>query len=78
MEQDRGPSGTSMGKWLRIANYLRWRFATSPVLLHPETWHVRPVCGLADLPKGEWLLRRPLVLPASTRPMFIGGRIRIK
>lgn len=67
-----------MGKWFRIVNYLRWRFATSPVLLHLETWQLRPVRSVADLPKGEWLLRRPLVLPASTRPMFIGARVHIK
>ncbi|WP_447979804.1 hypothetical protein [Candidatus Nitrospira bockiana] len=67
-----------MGKWLRLANYLRWRSARVPLLLHPTTWQLRPVRTFADLPKGEWLLHRPLALPGSTRPVFIAARIRIK
>ena len=30
-----------------------------------------------QLPKGEWLLRRPLTLPVSTRSVFLSGRIII-
>lgn len=71
-------ASTIMTKWLRLSNYLRWRFATSPVLLHPKTWQLHPIQTETPLPKGEWLLRRPLVLPTSTRLVFIGARVLIK
>jgi len=67
-----------MAKWLRLSNYLRWRFATSPVLLHPKTWQLHAIRAATQLPKGEWLLRRPLALPSSTRLVFIGARVFIK
>jgi hypothetical protein len=67
-----------MAKWLRLSNYLRWRFATSPVLLHPKTWQLHSIRAATQLPKGEWLLRRPLALPTSTRLVFIGARVFIK
>jgi hypothetical protein len=67
-----------MTRWLRLSNYLRWRFATSPVLLHPKTWQLHSIHATTQLPKGEWLLRRPLTLPMSTRSVCIGARIVIK
>jgi hypothetical protein len=67
-----------MIKWLRLSNYLRWRFAMSPMLLQPTTWQLHRIHTGTQLPKGEWLLRRPLVLPSSTRLVFIGARVLIK
>src|SRR5688572_8722323 len=66
-----------MKKWLRIANYMRWRFARSPVSLDGKTWELSFALTYAGLGRGEWLLRRALALPASTRMIFIGARVRI-
>ena len=65
-------------KWLRFVNYLRWRVAKTPVLLNPDTWELLHVSSLRNLPKGTWLLRRPLTLPESTMPLFLGARVSLK
>jgi hypothetical protein len=65
-------------KWLRFTNYLRWRLAETPVLLNPETWELLDVNLPRNLPKGTWLLRRPLTLPESTMPLFLGARVSLK
>jgi hypothetical protein len=65
-------------KWLRFANYLRWRLAETPVLLNPDTWELLHIHSPWNLPKGTWLLRRPLTLPESTMPLFLGARVSLK
>jgi hypothetical protein len=65
-------------KWLRVSNYLRWRFSKTPVLLHVETWQLRQAGAFDVMPKGEWLLRRPITLPVSTKAVFLGARIQFK
>jgi hypothetical protein len=65
-------------KWVRFANYLQWRFAETPVLLNRDTWELRHVSFPRNLPKGTWLLRRPLTLPESTMPLFLDTRVSVK
>jgi hypothetical protein len=64
--------------WRRLANYLRWRRAVIPVLLNLETGELLEVKPFVRLPKGTWLLRRPLTLPESSMTLFLGARVFVR
>jgi hypothetical protein len=65
-------------KWRRFGNYLRWRLAKTPVLLNLDTGELVQFTSPARVPTGTWLLRRPLTLPESTMPLFLGARVSVK
>jgi hypothetical protein len=60
--------------WRRVQNYLRWRHATIPTLLSERTAELRRWTTLADIPVGEWLLRRPLPTKGG-RTRYITARV---
>ncbi len=69
--------------WLRLRNFLRWKKATTPMLLNDDTGELIPFSTYTVPPSGKWKLRRPLALPGSTRPLFlevrgIPGGIRVR
>ncbi len=59
------------GTWRRLRNFFRWKKATTPMLLNPDTGELMPLSGYTAPPKGKWVLRRPLTLPESTLPLFL-------
>jgi len=72
-------------KWRRFSTFRHWKQATTPMLLNTETGELVPFTGLTrpgvepkslSLSKrhhltGNWVLRRRLTLPESTRPLFL-------
>ena len=58
--------------WLRLRNFRRWKKATTPMLLTPDTGELLPFSIYTPtLPTGKWMLRRPLTLPGSTLPIYL-------
>ena len=63
-------------KWTRIFQYLRWRFASHPVLLNPQTLECIAVSAGVRLPTGStWILRRPLTLPESSQQVMLWTQV---
>ena len=58
-------------KWQRLRNFLRWKKATTPMLLNADTGELIPLSSYTVPPTGKWMLRRPLTLPGSTLPLFL-------
>ncbi len=67
----------SLRLWLRFGNYLRWRRAQSPTLLHPDTWALVTCSTPASAPPGTWWLRRRLDVPVSTARLYVTALISI-
>lgn len=61
--------------WRRLRNFLRWKKATTPMLLNADTGELVPFSSYTALPTGKWRLRRPLTLPGSTLPLFLEASI---
>jgi hypothetical protein len=57
--------------WRRWRNFLRWKKATTPILLNTDTGELIPFASYTALPTGKWMLRRPLTLPGSPVPLFL-------
>jgi hypothetical protein len=57
--------------WRRMRNFLRWKKATTPMLLNADTGELIPFSSYTALPTGKWMLRRPLTLSESTLPLFL-------
>lgn len=57
--------------WRRLRNFLRWKKATTPMLLNADTGELIPFSSYTAPPTGKWMLRRPLTLPESTLPLFL-------
>jgi len=57
--------------WRRLRNFQRWKKATTPMLLNPDTGELIPFSIYTAPPTGKWMLRRPLTLPGSTLPLFL-------
>ena len=57
--------------WRRLRNFLRWKKATTPMLLNADTGELIPFSSYTAPPTGKWILRRPLTLPESTLPLFL-------
>lgn len=57
--------------WRRLRNFLRWKKATTPMLLNPDTGELIPFSAYTAPPGGKWMLRRPLTLSESTLPLFL-------
>jgi hypothetical protein len=57
--------------WRRLWNFLRWKKATTPMLLNADTGELLPFSSYTAPPTGKWMLRRPLTLPGSTLPLFL-------
>jgi hypothetical protein len=57
--------------WRRVRNFLRWKKATTPMLLNTDTGELIPFSSYTAPPTGKWMLRRPLTLPGSTLPLFL-------
>jgi hypothetical protein len=57
--------------WRRLRNFLRWKKATTPMLLNADTGELIPFSSYTTPPTGKWILRRPLTLPESTLPLFL-------
>jgi hypothetical protein len=57
--------------WLRLRNFVRWKKATTPMLLNADTGELIPFSIYTAPPTGKWMLRRPLTLPGSTLPLFL-------
>ena len=72
------PRSSRWPKWWRVANYLRWRFARTPVLLNARTWELMYFSTIPHAVPGEWRLRRPLTLPESTNRVFLDARIHLR
>ena len=58
-------------KWRRFSTFWHWKQATIPMLLNTETGELVPFTGFSRPPTGNWVLRRRLTLPESTRPLFL-------
>jgi hypothetical protein len=61
--------------WRRLRNFLRWKKATTPMLLNADTGELIPFSSYTVPPTGKWRLRRPLTLPGSTLPLFLEASI---
>jgi hypothetical protein len=61
--------------WRRVRNFLRWKKATTPMLLNADTGELIPFSSYTAPPTGKWMLRRPLTLPESTVPLFLEARL---
>jgi hypothetical protein len=61
--------------WPRLRNFLRWKKATTPMLLNTDTGELIPFSSYTALPTGKWMLRRPLTLSESTLPLFLEVRL---
>jgi len=57
--------------WQRLRNFVRWKKATTPMLLNADTGELIPFSIYTTPPTGKWMLRRPLTLPGSTLPLFL-------
>jgi hypothetical protein len=57
--------------WRRLRNFVRWKKATTPMLLNADTGELIPFSIYTTPPTGKWMLRRPLTLPGSTLPLFL-------
>ena|SRR6185295_4829355 len=57
--------------WIRLRNFVRWKKATTPMLLNADTGELIPFTIYTAPPTGKWMLRRPLTLPGSTLPLFL-------
>jgi hypothetical protein len=57
--------------WRRLRNFVRWKKATTPMLLNADTGELIPFSIYTAPPTGKWMLRRPLTLPGSTLPLFL-------
>ena len=57
--------------WRRLRNFQRWKKATTPMLLNPDTGELIPFSRYTAPSTGKWILRRPLTLPGSTVPLFL-------
>jgi len=57
--------------WRRLRNFVRWKKATTPMLLNADTGELIPFSIYTMRPTGKWMLRRPLTLPGSTLPLFL-------
>jgi len=57
--------------WRRWRNFLRWKKATTPMLLNTDTGELIPFSSHTTPPVGKWMLRRPLTLPGSTLTLFL-------
>jgi hypothetical protein len=57
--------------WIRLRNFVRWKKATTPMLLNADTGELIPFSIYTAPPTGKWMLRRPLTLPGSTLPLFL-------
>ncbi len=66
--------GGTMALWRRLWNFRRWKKATTPMLLNPDTGELLPLSSHTAPPTGKWLLRRPLTLPGSPVPLFLEVR----
>lgn len=61
--------------WRRLRNFLRWKKATTPMLLNADTGELIPFSSYTVPPTGKWRLRRPLTLPGSTLPLFLEASV---
>jgi len=61
--------------WRRLRNFLRWKKATTPMLLNADTGELIPFSSYTAPPRGKWMLRRPLTLSESTLPLFLEVRL---
>ena len=62
--------------WRRLKKYRQWRDSDMPVLLNEQTGELRRLSSAApDELEGRWLLRRPLTLPESSKPLFLTIRL---
>src|SRR4029078_2743807 len=57
--------------WRRLRNFVRWKKATTPMLLNADTGELIPFSIYTAPPTGKWMLRRPLTLPGRTLPLFL-------
>jgi hypothetical protein len=57
--------------WRRLRNFLRWKKATTPMLLNSDTGELIPFSSYTAPPTGKWKLRRPLTLPGSSLPLYL-------
>src|SRR5262249_62019135 len=57
--------------WRRLRNFLRWKKATTPMLLNAETGEEIPFSSYTVPPSGKWKIRRPLTLSESTLPLYL-------
>jgi hypothetical protein len=56
--------------WRRLRSYRQWRDTDMPVLLNEQTGELRRLTAVPGKLEGRWLLRRPLTLPESSKPLF--------
>jgi len=57
--------------WRRLRNFLRWKKATTPMLLNADTGELIPFSSYSVPPSGKWKIRRPLTLSESTLPLYL-------
>jgi len=57
--------------WRRLRNFLRWKKATTPMLLNADTGELIPFSSYTVPPSGKWKIRRPLTLSESTLPLYL-------
>ena len=62
-------------RWQRWKNWLEWRKMHSPVVFNEDTGEVSRLTSYAELPGGHWLMKRPLSLPESYKPLYVVARI---
>ncbi|MGH7230168.1 MAG: hypothetical protein ACREJU_02265 [Nitrospiraceae bacterium] len=61
--------------WRKLKSYRQWRKTDMPILFNEQTGELRSFTAAIEQPEGRWLLRRPLTLPESSRPLFFTIRI---
>jgi hypothetical protein len=61
--------------WRRLRSYRQWRDTDMPVLLNEQTGELRRLTAVPGKLEGRWLLRRPLTLPESSKPLFFTIRL---
>ena len=61
--------------WRKLKSYRRWRNTDMPILFNEHTGELRSFTAAVEQPQGQWLLRRPLTLPESSKPLFFTIRI---
>jgi hypothetical protein len=64
-----------MGYWRRLKGYRHWREAVVPMLYNEQTGEVRKFLAATGRPEGDWVLRRPLTLSESSKPLYLNIRL---
>jgi hypothetical protein len=61
--------------WRKLKSYRRWRNTDMPILFNEQTGELRSFTAAIEQPEGPWLLRRPLTLSESSKPLFLTIRL---